>query len=185
MTDQTLPETPKPQASIQQLNLGYNIEQDRMLLRVGMSDDSEFVLWLTYRICRQLWQLLNQNVHLPTATSIKAEAMPSQAVEQFNKELQTAETLKKMDFATQYQPRKEKRTEEALLAIGLNISGEKIKNLQVICLNNLTVDMVLGPELLLGLCQMIQAAVKKSGWDLGEIVATMPAAKSDETKVLH
>lgn len=185
MTDQPLPEAPKPHASIQQLNLSYNIEQDRMLLRVGMNDDSELVLWLTYRIARQLWQLLNHDAHLPTATSIRPEVTPSQAVEQFNKELQSAETLKKMDFATQYQPRKEKRSEEFLLATGLKISGNKVKNLQVICLNNLTVSMSLGPELVLGLCQMLQAAVKQSGWDLGVAAVTMPIPKIDETKVVH
>lgn len=185
MTDQTLPETPKSQATIQQLNLGYNIEQDRMLLRVGLSDDSELVLWLTYRICKQLWQLLNVDTHLPTATSIKPQALPGEAVEQFNKELKTAETLKKMDFATQYQPRKEKRSEEALLAIGLKISGGRVKNLQVICLNNLTVGMNLGPELVLGLCQMIQAGVKQSGWDLGAAPAALPVTELDEAKVVH
>lgn len=184
MTDQTLPETPK-QASIQQLNLGYNIDQDRMLLRVGMSDDSELVLWLTYRIARQLWQLLNQDVHLPTATSIKAEAIPGDAVEQFNKEVQTAEALKKMDFATKYQARKEKRSEEVLLAIGLKVSGDAVKHLEVICLQNVTVNVSLGKELVLGLCQMLQVAVKQAGWDLGAALVVMPAPKTDEIKVVH
>jgi hypothetical protein len=184
VTDQTLPEVPKP-ASIQQLNLGYNVEQDRMLLRVGMSDDSELVLWLTYRIARQLWQLLNHDVHLPTATSIKAEALPSDALEQFNKEVQTAETLKKMDFATKYQARKEKRSEEALLVTGLKVSGDTIKHLELVCLQNVAVNISLGTELVLGLCQMLQVAVKQAGWDLGAALAIMPVAKMEETKVVH
>jgi hypothetical protein len=185
VTDQTLPEAPKPQASIQQLNLGYNLEQDRMLLRVGMSDDSELVLWLTYRITRQLWQLLNEDACIPTATSINSEAMPADAVEQFNKEAEAAEALKKMDFSTQYQPRKEKRNEEVLLVTALKMTGDHIKHLEVICLKNVTVNVSLGKELILGTCQMLQVAAKQAGWDLGATLAIMPVPKIEETKVLH
>ena len=31
----------KPEAAIQQINLGYNIQQDRLLLRVGLADNSD------------------------------------------------------------------------------------------------------------------------------------------------
>jgi len=185
VTDQTLSDPPVPQASIQQLNLGYNIEQDRLLLRVGMSDDTELVLWLTYRIARQLWQMLNQDANVPTATSIKPESMPSDAVEQFNKEIQAAEALKKMDFSTQYQPRKEKRSQEALLVIDIKLSGDQVKQLLVVCLKNITVNISLGQELVLGTCQMLQAAARQAAWDLGAVTTAMPVPKTDETKVVH
>ena len=44
----------KPEAAIQQINLGYNTEQDRLLLRVGLADNSELLVWLTNRITKQL-----------------------------------------------------------------------------------------------------------------------------------
>lgn len=185
MTDQTLSDPPVPQASIQQLNLGYNIEQDRLLVRVGMSDDTELVLWLSYRIARQLWQMLNQDANVPTATSIKPESMPSDAVEQFNKEIQAAEALKKMDFATQYQPRKEKRSQQALLVIDIKLSGDQVKQLLVVCLKNITVNISLGQELVLGICQMLQAAARQATWDLCAVTTAMPVPKTDETKVVH
>ena len=62
----------KPEAAIQQINLGYNIQQDRLLLRVGLADNSELLVWLTQRITKQIWQMLNGETHLPTATSIQA-----------------------------------------------------------------------------------------------------------------
>ena len=34
-------------SSIQQLNITYHPEQDRLLLRVGMADGGELLLWLT------------------------------------------------------------------------------------------------------------------------------------------
>ena len=55
----------KAEAAIQQINLGYNVQQDRLLLKVGLADNSELLVWLTYRITKQLWQMLNGETHLP------------------------------------------------------------------------------------------------------------------------
>lgn len=193
LTDQTPDKVPTPQAVIQQLNLGYNIQQDRLLLRVGLSDDSELLLWITYRIARQLWQLLSGETHLPTADSIQPDAPAASAVEQFKLEAQTAEALKQMDFATQYQPRKEIRNDGALLAVGLKLSGEHIKHLDIACLEGVTVGINLPPALVLALCNMLQLSVKESGWHIGAKVAPAPVLNTEEpvlentvqNKVLH
>jgi len=169
-----------PEANIQQLNLGYNAEQDRLLLRVGLSDDTELVLWLTYRIARQLWQLLNGEAHLPTADSIQQDALPASAVEQFRQEAQAAEALKKMDFATRYQPRKGVRNEGALLATRLALSGDHIKHLDVLCLEGISVRMNLPPPLILAMCSMMQLSTKESGWNLGAKVTQQPMANIEE-----
>ncbi len=47
--------------SIEQLNLGYNQTEDRLLLKVGMSDQSEIMLWITRRVCKDLWHLLQDS----------------------------------------------------------------------------------------------------------------------------
>lgn len=180
MTDQTAVTEQKPEAVIQQLNLGYNAEQDRLLLRVGLSDDTELALWLTYRITRQLWQLLNGEVHLPTADSIGQDALPASAVEQFKQEAQAAEALKKMDFATKYQPRKGVRNEGALLATKLTLSGDHIKHLDVLCLEGISVRMNLPPPLILAMCSMMQLSTKESGWNLGAKVTLQPMVNIDE-----
>ena len=73
----------KTDVGILQLNLSYIANQDRILLRVGLSDNSELVVWLSYRITRMIWQLLNSEAHLPSANSIQADTPPSQAVQQF------------------------------------------------------------------------------------------------------
>src|SRR5688572_6058974 len=95
----------KAEAAIQQINLGYNAQQDRLLLKVGLADNSELLVWLTYRITKQLWQKLIAETPLPTATSIKTETPPQQAAAQFQQEAQVVEAISKMDFATAYQPR--------------------------------------------------------------------------------
>ncbi len=185
----------KPEAAIQQLNLGYNAEQDRLLLRVGLADNSELLVWLTYRITRQLWQLLNGETHIPTATSIQVETPPQQAVEQFKQELQVAETLQKMDFATEYQPRKEVVNNGALLAISLILVRYERKppTLEIPCIEGITVRMNLTQELILALCNMLQLSTKEAAWELGVIThfsaqtqaSTPLVADADVKKVLH
>jgi hypothetical protein len=185
----------RPEAAIQQLNLGYNAEQDRLLLRVGLADNSELMVWLTYRITKQLWQLLNMETHLPTATSIQAQTPPEQAVQQFKQEMQATETLQKMDFATEYQPRKEVVNNGALLAISLALVSyeQKPPTLEIPCLEGITVRMNLTQELILALCNMLQLSTKEAAWDLGATLqsksqtqASTPIVADSETKkVLH
>ncbi len=97
----------KTDVGILQLNLNYIPDQDRILLRVGLNYQSELVVWLSYRITRMIWQLLNSEAHLPSANSIQADTSPSQAVQQFKQEVQTTEALQKMDFQSPYKPRQD------------------------------------------------------------------------------
>jgi hypothetical protein len=57
-------------SSIEQLNLGYNQQEDRLLLKVGMADQSEVLIWITRRICKELWHLL-QNSHGQVVDNLK------------------------------------------------------------------------------------------------------------------
>ena len=191
MTTQTPPATNKPEATIQQINLGYNTEQDRLLMRVGLADNSELLVWLTNRITKQLWQLLNGESNLPTATSIQAETPPEKAVALFKQEIQTAEALQKMDFATEYQPRKAVVNKGAMLAIGLILVTypEKPPTLEIPCMEGVTVRINLTQELILALCNMLQLSTKEAGWDIGSPKQTQGmralAVDVDAKKVLH
>ena len=191
MTAEAPTPTNKPEAAIQQVNLGYNAEQDRLLLRIGLSDNSELLVWLTNRITKQLWQLLTGETHLPTATSIQTETAPQQAVEQFKQEVQVAETLQKMDFATEYQARKEVVNNGAMLAISLMLVSveQKLPTLEIPCLEGVTVRINLTQELILALCNMLQLSSKEAGWDLGSPmqaqVSVALVADVDVKKLLH
>jgi hypothetical protein len=185
----------KAEAAIQQINLGYNAQQDRLLLKVGLADNSELVVWLTYRITKQLWQLLNGETHLPTATSINAETPPQQAAALFKQEAEASETLEKMDFATEYQPRAEIVNDGAMLATSVVIipRPNKPSSLEMPCLEGITVRMNLNQELVLALCNMLQLSAKEASWDLGTGLAMAVQAQSDALfaanpeakKVLH
>ena len=179
------------EAAIQQVNLGYNAEQDRLLFKIGLSDDTELLVWLTNRIAIMIWQLLNNETSLPSATSIDSNAAPQQAVAQFKQELQATQTLQKLDFKTEYQPRQVMRNEGALLAtnaITVVTENKKI-TLEMPCLEGVTVRINLNQELILAICNMLQLACKEAGWLLGAGFTlqnpTPISVISPDTKVLH
>lgn len=178
-------------AAIQQINLGYNAEQDRLLFRVGLSDNTELLVWLTSRITQLLWSLLTGEVHLPTADSIQAEMPLQKAVEQFKQEMLAADALQKMDFKTEYQPRSEVRNDGAMLALNaLLIHVEnKQPSLELPCLEGVTVRINLNPDLTLAMCNMLQIATKEAGWVINASISaplqSPMAIQMDEKKVLH
>lgn len=63
----------KNNLSIEQLNLAFNQQEDRLLLKVGMADGSEIAIWITRRICKDLWHLL-QNSHNEILDNLKQSA---------------------------------------------------------------------------------------------------------------
>lgn len=180
-----------PEAGIQQINLSYNADQDRLLLRVGLSDNTELLVWLTQRITKMIWQLLNNETNLPSATSIEVNAPPAQAVAQFKQEMQATETLNKLDFATEYHPRPAVRNDGPMLvtsAITVAVEG-KPPTLEMPCLEGVTVRMNLNQELILAICNMLQLSCKEAGWQIG---VPLPAQNilpiviaADDKKILH
>ena len=191
MTSEIEPIQHQQVAAIQQINLGYNAEQDRLLFRVGLNDNTELLVWLTSRITQLMWTLLTGEAHLPTANSIQADSPPEQAVEQFKQEMQAADALQKMDFKTEYQPRPEVRNDGAMLAINAVLVrvDNKPPSLELPCLEGISVRINLNPELTLAMCNMLQMATKEAGWAINAAVAA-PAQNTvvvqmDVKKVLH
>ena len=195
MTDTKLPTNTSAdqtkEAAIQQVNLGYNVEQDRLLFKIGLSDNTELLVWLTNRITKMIWQLLNNETSLPSATSIDANAAPQQAVAQFKQELQAVQTLQKLDFKTEYQPRNAIRNDAALLATyAITIATENNKKtLEMVCYEGMTVRINLNQELILAVCNMLQLACREAGWTLGVALTLQNPAPitvvNNEIKVLH
>ncbi len=186
------PSAQKTDVGIQQLNLSYIAEQDRLLLRVGLSDNSELMVWLSYRITRMIWQLLNLEAHLPSANSIQADTPPSQAVQQFQQEVQTAEALQKMDFQSPYTPRQEVVNEQPMLVTNVLLHSQegKPQGLEMPCLEGISVRMNLNAELILALCNMLQLSCKEAAWDLtsappAQAATALPIAVEGDKKVLH
>jgi hypothetical protein len=188
-TENTTPQ-PSAEAAIHQLNLSYDAAQDRLLFRVGLLDNTELLVWLTNRITKQLWQLLNGETKLPSATSIAPNTAPQAAVAQFKQEVKVAENLQKMDFATEYQPRKEVRNDKIMLATTVLMIAQSVKpmSLEMPCFEGIIIRMNLTDELILAMVNMLQLTCKESGWDIGaphNAAQTPILMQENDKKILH
>lgn len=183
MTDESLPIEEVVEARIQQLNLSYDKVQDRLLFRVGLSDDSEVALWLTYSFSRMLWVALNKEAHLPEAKEY-ALPEPEDAVDAFKQEFEATEALKAMDFETEYAPREVLRNESVMLAVSFDLS-DNAKRLDVSCFEGLVVNINLNDDLTLAICNMLQLAFKEAGWALSDVPPPIVIEDTSASKTLH
>lgn len=181
--------------AVQQLNLSYSSEQDRLLLKVGLSDQTEILLWLTQRIARMIWQLLGTESHLPSVSgqqSLQSNVPPQQAVQQFKQEVEAVQTLQKLDFSTAYQPRKEALHPGGMLIkevhlVTVHATGQQALEMQSVDGFNMRLNLT--QETILAICNMLQLSVKEAAWQLN-IVPAQPTNPStilqpDKNQKLH
>ncbi len=174
--------------AIQQLNLAYNQQQDRLLLRVGLSDQTELAVWISYRIAKLIWALLNGETQLPFKQTFRSEQGPEQAVEAFRQEAQAVETLQKLDFSTEYQPREESKQHGELLAVSVSLVDQPpVKALDLTCIEGINLRLSLNQEIILALCNMLQLSNQETGWNIGGPTSNpmLIATPSDKKQVLH
>jgi hypothetical protein len=153
--------------NIAQLQITIDREQDRLLLRVNGSDQSEFRTWLTRRLVKQWWpslvQLLASKVaqDVPTANDDARRMVLGMRHEA---------SVGKADFSQPY------RAEATQFPLGQEpIVVSKLtmtllpQNMYLLTLHpsqGKGVDLRLNDTLLHGLCQMLQNACKDAEWDL-------------------
>lgn len=183
MTEENTPLKKTAEAGIQQLNLSYDKVQDRLLFRVGLSDNTELALWFTYSFSKELWAALNAEAHLPEAKHYINQEIADD-VEQFQQEAEATEALEALDFETEYAPRESVRNDGVMLATSLTFS-EDAKNLDISCLEGVVANINLTPELLLATCNMLQLASKEAGWELGSESPSIMVEGDAIPTVLH
>ncbi len=170
-------------AVIQQLNIGYNAPEDRLLLKIGMSGDTELSVWLTRRLVKTLWQLL-QDANMVAAVAPDVDSPQAQELMQsFTKE----SAAQKLDFSEEYKARNPVNDDELFLAQDclLAKSGNGTPTLELVCTNGQTLKVVLNQDLSLALINMLQMVTKEAVWDLafsGQLSLLSPVAANT---VLH
>lgn len=163
---------------IEQINLGFHEAEDRLLLKLGLLDKTEISVWLTRRLTKLVWRLLQsttgaqmnsqKTVEKQLLTANKAEALAD-----FSREVNTQKNIEKMDFKKDYDTEREKRTEAPLLAtqaivVSLESAGQSQSagHLELRCQNGQTVKIALNPEIIHAMVSMMQLATREAGWDL-------------------
>jgi hypothetical protein len=180
------------EAAIQQLNLGFDSEQDRLLLKVGLADDTELSVWLTRRMVKSLWLLLqgsadlnDANEHTLVIQEVPAE-LASEVLSAVNATLADA-SKPPLDFSTSYQANRTPIVDEPILAFhcGLVSHDDAHSILEIQAKDGKTIRIVLNVELLLALSNMLQLATKEAAWDLGFASSHFMMTDNSARPVIH
>jgi hypothetical protein len=187
------------QQSIQQINLSYDQQQDRLLMKAAVSETQEIRLWITFRVARQMFKVLNREAHLPVSALSQPDASPllsppspEEATRQFHQEADAVHALEDLDFATAYQQRPSMVSEQELLVVDSRFVSinDQLNNMQLVCANGVNVNMGLNRPLVLAISRMLMIASKDAGWTLPmqkepEAVSSIVMQVPTEKQVLH
>lgn len=194
--------------AIEQLNLGYNQLEDRLLLKVGMADQSEIALWITRRVCKELWHLLQES-HEQMVSMLK-ESDPLLEADEAEKKVEAIalpapKMLKKakvaatdpmknnlrhnetMDFNQTYAANRKPLADSPILVMSCEIkAGVDQKNsLSFKAKAGEVVTMGLTLELVVALTNMMQLATKEASWDLLMLQKHATRHLAPSSEVIH
>jgi hypothetical protein len=152
---------------LQQLKVDYEAEQDRLLMLVATSEGVELRLALTRRFVKLLWPLL---VKLAEDASPRIRTQPNPEARKALLGLEHEYAVSKADFSKPYDAAGSATPlGEAPLLLARIQTGHDRSGQPVVALHpsegqgiTLTFDSVL----LHSVCRLLQAAVKKSDWDM-------------------
>lgn len=170
-------------AAIQQINIAYKAIEDRLLLKIGFTDDAEIAVWLTRRLVKGLWQLLHDD---DIVTQVSIIPIPT-AVAASNSHVEKPNAPQKLDFTSEYKQRQTINKDEVLLAKDCHIlkSAEQKSTLELICANGQSVKLVLTSELTMALTNMLQLVSKETAWELPLSVHTPVMSSIQTSSALH
>jgi hypothetical protein len=170
-------------AAIQQISINYVSIEDRLLLRIGIANQSELSVWLTRRVAKKLAFVLHDTpISVPIDPRVNAPY--TQNLEQrFAKE----EMLQKLNFSNDYEQRNSLNSGQLFLVSDCHIvqSNDQQRVLELICTNQQTVSVVLNDELLLAMTNMLQRASQQAEWDFARAEQTLLPNLHNATTLLH
>lgn len=186
---------PHQSTAIEQLNLSFNQREDRLLLRVGMANQSEISLWITRRVCKDLWHLLQDshgqmlevlkaNNQKPKAKKKTLEAIddllsePLPAPKLVSSKSAATPVIKKEEvtlsqpsgYNEAYMANRKPLANTPILVVECVVEDDdeelKKANLSLKASAGEVVKMGLTLELVVALSNMMQLATKEACWDL-------------------
>jgi len=153
-------------ASLHQLTLTFDPVQDRMLLRIGTAENTEYQLWLTRRFVKILWGALMETID--RNPDIRNDMMPD--VRDAVKAMEHQEAVQSSDFSKSHAKDNVNLTSNSgpLLVTGGQVKPIDPDNtmLSLKTADNMSVQFGLNKKLLHALCHMMISSAQKAEWDL-------------------
>src|ERR1041384_3842565 len=152
---------------LHQLKVEYDAEQDRLIMLVATSEAMELRLSLTRRFVKLLWPLL---VKLAEEASPRIRTQANPEARKALLGLEHEHAVSKADFSKPYDaaqhatPLGEKPVLLARIQTGHDRNGQPVVAMHPADGQGIT--LTFDSVLLHSLCRLLQAAVKKSHWDM-------------------
>ncbi|MCK5728195.1 MAG: hypothetical protein KAG10_05830 [Methylococcales bacterium] len=148
---------------IQQLSIAYDAIEDRLIFKIGMSNESELSVWLTRRITHALLKLLN-NTPLVDYYEPKEK---SETVETDSSESNKKNIYQKQCFTTEHQEKSSVQLDSIMLVHEcqlLTSEGDHPITLELQCAKNQSLKFKLNDELIMAFVNMLQHANQQASW---------------------
>lgn len=184
-------------AVIEQLNLAFDIEQDRLLFKVGLSDNTELAIWITRRIAKSISAWL-QGSQTSVDASMQVLVMNAQGgLDAIGTQLISASTItpealmktstENLNFSTQYQSSRTPRLAAAMLPISCKVLTDNTTQfvLEFSAKDGINAQIAFNSELKIAFGNMLQLASKEANWDIGIQNSQFVAPPSPPSQVLH
>jgi len=184
-------------AVIEQLNLAFDLEQDRMLFKVGLSDNTELAIWITRRIAKSISAWV-QGSQAAVDASMQVLVMNAQGgLDEVGAKIMSASAItpealiktstQNLDFSAQYQPNRKSRLAEPMLAIACKVLTDNATQFVVefSAKDGINAQIAFNAELKIAFGNMLQLASKEAVWDIGVQASHFIPPAVTSSQVLH
>ena len=166
--------------SLQQINVMYDAQQDRLLVRMNTRERMEYRFWITRRLTRGLWKGLLQQMQSTEAARRQTAPSAKQAVVEFEREA----ALQKTIFGNPYTNDEMQAAMEGdpllVFSINMHVHEDGGHSITLKPSSGAGLQLRFSDTLLHAFAKLLQDAVKTSGWDLQlelPVASAMPQAQ--------
>jgi len=170
-------------APLHQITMTFSAEEDRMLLRIGTAEQSEYQMWLTRRFIKVLWSALIKV--LEKDPDLRKDLLPD--AREAVMAMQHQEALQTSDFGTTHAEGNRNLTSNTgpLLVVGGSVSpvNPELTRLSFNTDNGMAINFSLNQQLVHAFCHLIITTSVKAEWDLDLAVGDPAVVAADKSKV--
>lgn len=154
--------------NIRQLQIGYNIDNDRLLVRVNSTDGSEIRFWLTRRLVSRLWPTLLKTSEAVTLAALGRGADVMGEARGMMTGMARESALAQSDFDTPFDSQASKLPlgAEPLLITRVDLAPQDKGSLRIAFRHSeqVGVEMNMNHKVLHAFCNLMQREVEKADW---------------------
>ena len=152
---------------LHQIKIDYSAEEDRLLMQLATSEGQEVRMWMTRRFVKLLWPLLvklAEDASPRIRTQANPEARKALLGIEHEQAVQRADFSKPYDASERAMPLGAEPLLLARIQTGHDPSGQPVVAMHPA--EGQGVTLTFDSVLLHSVCRLLQAAVKKSDWDM-------------------